>query len=54
MAGNEPEAELHSGFSTAPFRSGGGEALVYEVVPATAFGFAKGVYSQTRWRFERA
>jgi hypothetical protein len=31
----------------------GGEALVYEVVPSKVFGFAKGAYSQTRWRFER-
>ncbi|MEU2430036.1 pyridoxamine 5'-phosphate oxidase family protein [Streptomyces sp. NPDC007861] len=31
---------------------GGGRALVFEVAPATAFGFAKGdVYGQTRWRF---
>jgi hypothetical protein len=31
-----------------------GEALVYEVAPATAFGFGKGeTYSQTRWRFGR-
>jgi nitroimidazol reductase NimA-like FMN-containing flavoprotein (pyridoxamine 5'-phosphate oxidase superfamily) len=30
----------------------GGEALVYEVRPKTAFGFGKGEpYSQTRWRF---
>lgn len=29
----------------------GGRALVYEVVPVTVFGFRKGVYSQTRWRF---
>jgi hypothetical protein len=29
-----------------------GEALVYRVVPATVFGFAKGTpYSQTRWGF---
>ncbi|MGQ0803769.1 MAG: pyridoxamine 5'-phosphate oxidase family protein [Actinomycetota bacterium] len=29
-------------------------ALVYEVAPAKAFGFAKGdEFSQTRWRFER-
>jgi len=27
-------------------------ALVYEVAPATAFGFAKGEYGQTRWRFD--
>ena len=30
----------------------GGEAVVYEVRPKTAFGFGKGEpYSQTRWRF---
>ncbi|PXY21630.1 pyridoxamine 5'-phosphate oxidase [Prauserella sp. PE36] len=29
----------------------GGTALVYEVTPRTAFGFAKGTYGQTRWRF---
>jgi hypothetical protein len=32
--------------------SSGGEALVYEVVPITVFGFGKGkTFSQTRWRF---
>jgi hypothetical protein len=30
----------------------GGQALVYELAPSTAFGFRKGEYSQTRWRFE--
>jgi general stress protein 26 len=30
----------------------GGRTLVYEVAPATAFGFGKGEqFSQTRWRF---
>ncbi|MGP3950776.1 pyridoxamine 5'-phosphate oxidase family protein [Streptomyces sp. 7N604] len=29
----------------------GGTALVYRVAPATVFGFAKGEYGQTRWRF---
>ncbi|GAB3151055.1 pyridoxamine 5'-phosphate oxidase family protein [Micromonospora sonneratiae] len=29
----------------------GGTALVYEVAPTTIFGFAKGEYGQTRWRF---
>jgi nitroimidazol reductase NimA-like FMN-containing flavoprotein (pyridoxamine 5'-phosphate oxidase superfamily) len=29
----------------------GGRALVYEVAPVTAFGFGKGEFSQTRWRF---
>jgi nitroimidazol reductase NimA-like FMN-containing flavoprotein (pyridoxamine 5'-phosphate oxidase superfamily) len=28
-------------------------ALVFEVAPATAFGFRKDEYSQTRWRFAR-
>jgi hypothetical protein len=28
-----------------------GAADVYQVRPSTAFGFAKGGYSQTRWRF---
>lgn len=31
---------------------GSGEALVFEVSPTTAFGFGKGEYSQTRWRFD--
>lgn len=32
----------------------GNVALVYEVAPATVFGFGKGEpYSQTRWRFSR-
>ncbi|SBW22405.1 hypothetical protein FDG2_2584 [Candidatus Protofrankia californiensis] len=35
------------------FYSEGGEALVYRVVPSTAFGFSKGEFSQTRWLFER-
>lgn len=32
-------------------QEGSGPALVFEVRPTTAFGFAKGVYGQTRWRF---
>ncbi|MFC4494193.1 pyridoxamine 5'-phosphate oxidase family protein [Streptomyces ovatisporus] len=31
--------------------SDGGKALVYEVAPVKAFGFRKGDYAQTRWRF---
>ena len=27
------------------------EVLVYELTPTTAFGFGKGTFSQTRWRF---
>lgn len=34
------------------FLGDGGEALVFEVAPTTAFGFRKGEYSQTRWRFD--
>ncbi|HEX7102102.1 MAG TPA: pyridoxamine 5'-phosphate oxidase family protein [Nitrolancea sp.] len=35
------------------FSGPGGEALVFEVQPTTAFGFGKGErFSQTRWRFE--
>jgi hypothetical protein len=35
------------------FFHSGGSALVFEVVPVTAFGFGKGTdtFSQTRWRF---
>jgi len=36
----------------AAFRDDGGNVvLVFEVVPRVAFGFAKGPYGQTRWRF---
>ncbi len=28
-----------------------GDVAVYQVVPSTAFGFRRGRYSQTRWRF---
>lgn len=34
------------------FNGDGGRALVFELAPTTAFGFAKGgPFSQTRWRF---
>jgi general stress protein 26 len=34
------------------FRHDSGDALVFRVAPATAFGFGRGeAYSQTRWRF---
>ncbi|MGH3615629.1 MAG: hypothetical protein ACRDRK_24135 [Pseudonocardia sp.] len=36
------------------FTSGQGLALVFKVEPVTAFGFGKGPYSQTRWRFPTA
>ncbi len=31
----------------------GGDVLVYRVAPSTTFGFGKGTFSQTRWRFSR-
>ncbi|MFF0817620.1 pyridoxamine 5'-phosphate oxidase family protein [Rhodococcus sp. NPDC003318] len=34
------------------FRGGGGPAVVYRVAPATAFGFGRDPFSQTRWRFD--
>ena len=33
------------------FAHGGNTALVFEVAPVKAFGFAKGTFGQTRWRF---
>ena len=33
------------------FEHRGGRAFVYEVQPEQAFGFGKGEFSQTRWRF---
>jgi hypothetical protein len=33
------------------FLSAGGRALVFEIAPVTAYGFGKGPYSHTRWRF---
>jgi nitroimidazol reductase NimA-like FMN-containing flavoprotein (pyridoxamine 5'-phosphate oxidase superfamily) len=32
----------------------GGDVLVYRVTPTIAFGFGKGTFSQTRWRFSPA
>ncbi|GAA4518202.1 pyridoxamine 5'-phosphate oxidase family protein [Nonomuraea ferruginea] len=40
--------DVHDG---AFHNSAGGRALVFEVAPARAFGFRKGDYAQTRWRF---
>lgn len=39
------------------FAGGGGQAvraIVFRVVASTVFGFGKGAYSQTRWRFSPA
>jgi hypothetical protein len=44
-------SEWHFDVRDGAFHHEGGEALVFEVAPVTAFGFAKGAYGQTRWRF---
>jgi hypothetical protein len=46
--------EWHFDVSDGAFHSQGRSAVVYEVAPRTAFGFGKGEYSQTRWRFDAA
>jgi general stress protein 26 len=45
-------SDWHFDVRDGAFYGDGGEALVYEVAPTTAFGFRKGQYSQTRWRFK--
>lgn len=46
-------SDWHFDAREGAFHGEGGEALVLEVAPSTAFGFGKGVViSQTRWRFE--
>jgi nitroimidazol reductase NimA-like FMN-containing flavoprotein (pyridoxamine 5'-phosphate oxidase superfamily) len=45
--------EWHFDVREGAFRHEGGQALVYEVAPSTVFGFGKGEFSQTRWRFGR-
>jgi nitroimidazol reductase NimA-like FMN-containing flavoprotein (pyridoxamine 5'-phosphate oxidase superfamily) len=44
-------SDWHFDVENGAFHSEGIEALVFEVTPDTAFGFGKGTYSQTRWRF---
>lgn len=45
--GTEWHFDAHDG----AFHHGAGEAWVFEVAPVTAYGFGKGAYSHTRWRF---
>lgn len=45
-------SEWHFDVRDGAFRHDSGEALVFEVAPTTAFGFRKGKYGQTRWRFD--
>jgi nitroimidazol reductase NimA-like FMN-containing flavoprotein (pyridoxamine 5'-phosphate oxidase superfamily) len=44
-------SDWHFDVRDGAFHGDGGEALVFEVAPSKAFGFGKGAYSQTRWRF---
>jgi len=44
-------SEWHFDVRDGGFDGQGGTAHVFRVEPATAFGFAKDPYSQTRWRF---
>ncbi|MEV6315689.1 pyridoxamine 5'-phosphate oxidase family protein [Streptomyces sp. NPDC051776] len=43
--------DWHFDVRDGAFQHEAGRALVFRVAPATAFGFAKGRYGQTRWRF---
>jgi Pyridoxamine 5'-phosphate oxidase len=44
--------EWHFDVRDGAFHHEQGEAWVFEVAPVTAYGFGKGPYSHTRWRFE--
>ncbi len=46
-------SDWHFDVRDGAFYGEGGQALVFEVAPTTAFGFGKGQFSQTRWRFDR-
>lgn len=45
-------SDWHFDVVDGAFAGQGGRALVYRLAPVTAFGFAKGEYGQTRWRFD--
>ena len=45
--GSDWHFDVHDG----AFFGEGGTALVYRVEPSTVFGFGKGEFAQTRWRF---
>lgn len=42
---------FHASLRDGSFLSEDGTNLLYEVKPTTVFGFGKGTFSQTRWRF---
>lgn len=43
--------DWHFDANDGAFHHESGQALVFEVAPTKAFGFAKGEYGQTRWQF---
>ena len=45
------QGDWHFEVANGAFRHEGGEALVFEVVPAKVLAFAKGQFAQTRFRF---
>ncbi len=46
-------SEWHFDVRDGAFHHGPGAAWVFEVPPSTAYGFGKGEYSHTRWRFPK-
>jgi hypothetical protein len=44
-------SDWHFNVHDGAFFGEGGTVLVYRVEPSTVFGFGKGEFSQTRWRF---
>jgi uncharacterized pyridoxamine 5'-phosphate oxidase family protein len=45
-------SDWHFDVRDGAFHGAGGRTLVFEVAPMTVFGFGKGEFSQTRWRFQ--
>jgi pyridoxamine 5'-phosphate oxidase-like protein len=48
---NKYEGDWHFDVANGAFQHEGGEALVFEVVPAKVLAFRKGSFAQTRFRF---
>jgi hypothetical protein len=44
-------SDWHFDVRDGAFHHGPGEAWVFEVAPSAVYGFGKGPYSHTRWRF---
>jgi nitroimidazol reductase NimA-like FMN-containing flavoprotein (pyridoxamine 5'-phosphate oxidase superfamily) len=43
--------DWHFDVANGAFQGGGGEALVFELIPSKILAFAKGPFAQTRYRF---